>query len=154
MGLLRDSDRAQLQKELEQLTSPVKLVFFTQALDCDFCPLTKQVLDELVGLSDKILVETFNFATDQAQAQAFNIARVPAIALVRVETTQPDGVTQTRERDYGIRYYGVPSGYEFAALIGDIFDVSSGDSGLNAQSKATLAQLKEPVHLQVFTTPT
>jgi len=146
MGLLRDDDRAQLQKEFEQLTNAVKLVFFTQASDCDFCPLTKQVLDELVGLSDKIQLETFDFATDKHQVQAFRIARIPAIALVRIEAGQ--------DRDYGIRYYGVPSGYEFASLVGDILDVSRGDSGLSAPSKAALAQLKEPVHLQVFTTPT
>ncbi|MBI5305365.1 MAG: hypothetical protein HY868_24760 [Chloroflexi bacterium] len=152
--MLRDNDRAQLQKEFEQLTSPVKLVFFTQALDCDFCPLTKQVLDELVSLSDKIQLETFNFATDKPPVAAFNIVRVPAIALVRVESVQNNGKSETRDRDYGIRYYGVPSGYEFASLVGDIMDVSNGDSGLNAQSRAALAQLKEPVHLQVFTTPT
>lgn len=154
MGLLKDNDRAQLQKEFEQLTNPVKLVFFTQAFDCDFCPLTKQVLDELESLSDKIQLEIINFATDKALAQSFRIARIPAIALVRVETVQHDGGSATRDRDYGIRYYGVPSGYEFASLVGDILDVSRGDSGLSPQSKAALAQLKEPVHLQVFTTPT
>jgi alkyl hydroperoxide reductase subunit AhpF len=65
-----------------------------------------------------------------------------------------NGVAESHDRDYGIRYYGVPAGYEFAALVNDIFDVSRGDSGLSAQSKAALAQLKEPLHLQVFSTPT
>ena len=145
MGLLRDNDRVQLQKEFEQLTNPVKLVFFSQATDCDFCPITKQILDEVASLSDKIQIQTFDFATDRAQVEQFKIARVPAIAIVRAG--MPD-------RDYGIRYYGVPSGFEFAALVGDILDVSAGDSGLNAASRAALAQLQEPVHLQVFSTST
>lgn len=154
MALLKDSDREQLRQEFEKLQNPVKLVFFTQALDCEYCPLTQQVLEEIVGLADKITLQTYNFAVDQAQVFEYKIARVPAVAVVRVETAMVDGVATVRDRDYGIRYYGVPAGYEFAALVNDILDVSRGDSGLTAQSKAMLAQLTEPLHLQVFSTPT
>ena len=154
MGLLKDSDREQLRAQFEQLQNPVKLVFFTQALDCDYCPLTQQVLEEVVSLSDKIKLQIYNFNIDKEQVFEYKIARVPAIALVRVETRTKDGVEETVDRDYGIRFYGVPAGFEFASLLGDIMDVSSGNSGLNEQSKAALAQLKEPMHLQVFTTPT
>lgn len=154
MGLLKDSDREQLRTQLEQLQNPVKLVFFTQALDCDYCPLTQQLLEEVISLSDKLKLQIHNFNIDKDQVLEYKIARVPAIALVRVETRTKDGVEETVDRDYGIRFYGVPAGFEFASLLGDILDVSSGDSGLNEHSKAALAQLKEPVHLQVFTTPT
>ena len=154
MALLKDSDREQLRQEFEKLQNPVKLVFFTQALDCEYCPLTQQVLEEIVGLADEITLQTYNFAVDQAQVFEYKIARVPAVAVVRVETAMVDGVATARDRDYGIRYYGVPAGYEFAALVNDILDVSHGDSGLTAQSKAMLAQLTEPLHLQVFSTPT
>ncbi|HEX7594599.1 MAG TPA: hypothetical protein VF429_10565 [Anaerolineae bacterium] len=154
MALLKDSDREQLRQEFEKLQNPVKLVFFTQALDCEYCPLTQQVLEEIVGLADKITLQTYNFAVDQAQVFEYKIARVPAVAVVRVETAMVDGVATVRDRDYGIRYYGMPAGYEFAALVNDILDVSRGDSGLTAQSKAILAQLTEPLHLQVFSTPT
>jgi alkyl hydroperoxide reductase subunit AhpF len=154
VALLKDSDREQLRQEFEKLQNPVKLVFFTQALDCEYCPLTQQVLEEIVGLADKITLQTYNFAVDQAQVFEYKIARVPAVAVVRVETAMVDGVATVRDRDYGIRYYGVPAGYEFAALVNDIMDVSRGDSGLTAQSKAMLAQLTEPLHLQVFSTPT
>ena len=154
MGLLKDSDREQLRTQLEQLQNPVKLVFFTQALDCDYCPLTQQLLEEVIGLSDKLKLQIYNFNIDKDRVFEYKIARVPAIALVRVETRMKDGVEETVDRDYGIRFYGVPAGFEFASLLGDILDVSSGDSGLNEQSKTALAQLKEPVHLQIFTTPT
>lgn len=154
MALLKDSDREQLKKEFEKLQNPVKLLFFTQALDCDYCGLTQQVLEEVVGLSDKIQLQIQNFAVDRDKAAEFKVARVPAIAVLRVETKEENGETKTVDRDYGIRFYGVPAGYEFASLLGDILDVSSGDSGLSPQSKAALGQLKEPLHLQVFTTPT
>ncbi len=156
MPLLREADRENLRKELDQLQTPVRLVFFTQALDCEYCGLTKQVLDEIAGLSDKIQLKEYNFAIDQDAVTQYQIARVPAIAVTRVESPKllVTGNEQPRERDYGIRYYGVPAGYEFAALIGDILDVSAGESGLTEQSKSALRQLKEPLHLQVFATPT
>jgi len=154
--LLRDVDRENLRKELGKLTTPVKLVFFTQEMDCDYCPLTEQVLEEITSLTDKVILQEYNFVTDKQAVFDYKIVRVPAIAVVRME--QPklliSGNEKPAERDYGIRYYGVPAGFEFAALIGDIIDVSAGESGLTPQSKATLKQLKEPLHLQVFSTPT
>ncbi len=154
MGLLKESDREHLRGEFAKMQNPVKLVFFTQALDCEFCPLTQQVLEEVVSLSDNIQLQTYNFAVDREAVSNFKIARIPAIAVVRVETKTANGKTETVDRDYGIRFYGVPSGFEFASLLGDILDVSKGDSGLGEPSRAALAQLKDPLHLQVFTTPT
>lgn len=154
VGLLKESDREQLRQVFEKLENPVKLIFFTQALDCEYCPLTQQVLEEAVGLSEKISLQTYNFAIDKEQVTAYNIARVPAIAVVRVETKVVDAGTETFDRDYGIRFYGVPAGFEFGTLISDILDVSKGESGLGEQSKAQLAQLNAPLHLQVFSTPT
>ncbi len=156
MALLRDADREGLRKEMAKLSAPVKLIFFSQALDCEYCPLTKQILEEIVSLTDKVQVHEYDFSIDHEAVARYKIARVPAIAIVRVE--QPKllvtGNEQPREIDYGIRYYGVPAGFEFAALISDIVTVSSGESGLSEQSKAALKQLKAPLHLQVFSTPT
>ena len=153
-GLLQEADREALKKEFAPLTNTVKLVFFTQSLDCEYCPITQEILEELAALTDKIQLDVVNFAIDKERAEKFKIARIPATALVRMETTAHDGTTETVERDYGIRYYGIPAGYEFAALVGDIIDVSAGDSGLSAETKAALKNLTEPMHLQVFSTPT
>lgn len=156
MALLRDADREGLRKELAKLNAPVKLVFFSQALDCEYCPLTKQVLEEITGLTNKVLVQEYDFSIDREAVEKYKIARVPAIAMLRLEPPKIliTGNEAPREIDYGIRYYGVPAGFEFAALIGDIVNVSAGESGLNEQSKAALKQLNAPLHLQVFSTPT
>lgn len=58
------------------------------------------------------------------------------------------------ERDYGIRYYGAPVGYEFATLLTDIADVSKGESNLKPETKEALKKIDQKVHLQVFATPT
>ena len=155
MALLRPSDQAALREELDKMTNRVRLVFFTQSLDCETCGIAKQILEEVRGLSDKLELQTFNFAIDREAVSRFGIVRIPAIALLRLEDGGDGaGQTETLERDYGIRFYGVPSGYEFMSLIGDIIDVSQGDSGLSPESRSLVAQVQHPLHLQVFTTPT
>lgn len=138
-----------------ELSSPVRLVFFTQALDCDTCEITGEILDEVAPLSDKIELVKYNQAIDRAQVERYGITRIPAIAVVGLkETANGDDARTPTEIDYGIRFYGVPSGYEFMSLIGAILDVSAGDSHLSETSRALVAQITEPTHLQVFTTPT
>ena len=156
MPLLRDADREGLRKELEKLSTPVKLVYFWQEQECDYCALTREVLQEITKLTDKVQLQEYNFVTDKQAVFDYKIARVPAIAIVRLELPKIllTGKEQPVERDYGIRFYGVPAGFEFAALVSDIMDVSSGESGLSAQTKTALKQLQNPLHLQVFSTPT
>ncbi len=155
MPLLKASDQALLREEFKNLTNPVRFIFFTQALGCDTCEITGQILDEIVPLSDKLELVTKNFAIDKDDVEKYGIKRIPAIAIVRLEVTEKEGGAQESvEHDYGLRFYGVPSGYEFMTLVGDILDVSSGDSGLSQESKMMLSRVKEPVHFQVFTTPT
>ncbi len=155
MPLLKAQDQKALQETFGEMPEHVRLLFFTQALDCETCELTGQILDEVAPLGEKIELIKYNFAVDREQAARYNIARIPAVAVVGVnETTSDSGAPELRERDYGIRFYGVPSGYEFMSFIGAILDVSSGDSHLSAESRALLAQLDQPAHIQVFTTPT
>ncbi|MBI4673017.1 MAG: hypothetical protein HY741_15290 [Chloroflexi bacterium] len=155
MALLKDSDRAALRETFTEMTARVRLIFFTQALGCETCEIVGQILDEVTPLGEKIELVKYNNAIDRDQVAHYGIARIPAIAVVRLEATAPDdGALAVTEHDYGIRFYGVPSGYEFMSLIGAILDVSSGDSQLSAPSRTLLAQVTEPTHLQVFTTPT
>ena len=44
-------------------------MFFTQTLECETCPQTKQILDELPPLSDKIAIEEVNLILDSDRAR-------------------------------------------------------------------------------------
>lgn len=57
-------------------------------------------------------------------------------------------------KDYGIRYYGMPAGYEFPVIVDDIIDVSRGATSLPDSVKKRLSEIKKPVHLQIFVSPT
>lgn len=147
MPLISEKDAEYIRGEFEtNLVNPVKLVMFTQSIECQFCAETRQIVEEIASLSDKISTEIYNFVTDKATAEIYDVDKIPAIAVLRVE----DG----EDKDYGIRFYGIPSGYEFTTVIEDIVDVSRGDSGLQPKSRETVAGLTEPVHFQVFVTPT
>lgn len=145
MGLLREEDREQLKNEFAGLEADVKLVVFTQEYECQYCRETRELAEEVGGLSDRIEVDIYDLVEDEDVAEDFNVDKIPALAVMR---------GGANPKDYGIRYFGIPSGYEFATLIEDIKMVASGESGLSAETKAKVATLTSPVHMQVFVTPT
>jgi len=148
--ILKEREREQVQKQFEGLANPVKLGMFTQKIECEYCEETRMMVEEVAALSDKVTAEIYNFITDKEVAEKYEVDKIPAIVILGVNPQGPS----PGEKDYGIRYYGVPAGYEFSALIEDIKTVSSGQSSLSEETKAALAQIDEPVHMQVFTTPT
>ncbi len=128
---------------LGAMAGPVRLVFFTQSLSCDSCRPTRQILDELTPLTDKLSIDERNFILDKDGAATFGVDRVPAIALVAGDS-----------RDTGIRFYGAPAGYEFSALIDAVVAASNGRPQLADETRAQLAAVTSPVRIQVFVTPT
>ena len=147
MALIGPADQARLKEDFSRLTKAVRLLFFTQTLDCETCVQTKQILDELPPLSDKISVEEVNFILEGDRAKQFGIDRVPAIAIVG----EDEGGA---ERDSRIRFLGTPSGYEFISVIRAILLVGGGPSQLSAESRDAIAAVRTPKTLHVFTTPT
>lgn len=138
--LLSAKDRHAVAERLQRMHGPVRLLHFTRALDCPSCPDAQRLLTELAQLSDKLTLEVLNLHADRERAAHYGIAHAPATVVM--------GAT-----DYGIRFYGLPAGYEFAVLLETILMVSGGRSQLDPQLSAALAPLAAPVHLQVFSTP-
>lgn len=144
MAMLDDRTRKQVEQAWQALKDPVKLVVFTQgadALECEYCTETRQLVEEIASTSPKLSVEVRDFKADADAVAQYRIDKIPALAIVGA-------------KDYGIRYFGIPSGYEFGSLVQDVVRVSSNDSGLSKASREALAGLKRPVHLQVYVTPT
>ena len=141
MGLIRDEDAVLIRERLRQMASPVKLVHFTQELNLELGSETLQLVKELAALSGKLSLQVFNFLLDREKVAEYAVDKVPATVI-------------RNEKDYGIRFYGLPAGYEFSTLLDAILAVSKGDSGLQADSRNKLAQLSKPLHLEVFVTPT
>jgi alkyl hydroperoxide reductase subunit AhpF len=149
VALLSESDQNALREAFLQLSRRVRLVFFTQTIGCETCVQTREILDELPPLSDKLVVEEVNLVLEKEKAAQFGIDRAPTIALV-YDDPDADGAP----KDSRIRFLGAPAGYEFASLVHAVLLVGGRASMLGAASLEKLAAVDKPVTMQVFTTPT
>ena len=125
---------------------PVRLLFFTQTLGCETCVQTRRILDELPPLSDRITIDEVNFVLEADRAKEYGIDRVPAVA---VAFEDPAGAI----KDSRIRFLGAPAGYEFISLVQAILLVGGSESILSPDNRARVAAVRQPVTIQVFTTP-
>ncbi len=141
MPMMSDKDRKAVAEQLAELNNSVKMIVFTQETECMYCKETRNLAEELSELSDKISLEVYDFVADKEIADKYKIDKIPATIVMG-------------EEDYGIRFFGIPSGYEFASLLQSVKMIGSGDSGLSEESRDFLKNLKQDLHFQVFVTPT
>jgi alkyl hydroperoxide reductase subunit AhpF len=143
---LDDGLKKQVRQVFEDLQEAVTILFFGSAAKCDYCEETTQLLTEVTALSDLLTLEVHDLDEESELASQYHVDKAPGIVIA--------GRQGAEIIDYGIRFYGVPAGSEFGALINDLLTVSKRKSGLSEETLAFLAGLKEPVHLMVFSTPT
>jgi alkyl hydroperoxide reductase subunit AhpF len=142
MPILQERDQDAVRTEFQRIQGPVKLVVFSQELVAgDLCRENEQLMREVAALDERITVEVLNPAIDRERAEAYRVDQVPA--------TVVEGA-----RDYGLRFFGIPSGYEFGNLIDAIIVASSGEPALSEATKTSLAGLTGDVDIKVFSTPT
>lgn len=144
--LLNEQVVSQISQTFEQMKEPVQILFFGSQDNCEYCTDTRQLLEEVAGIDEKVSLDFYDIKENADMAAKFNVERVPAIVIAAKDGDQ---VT-----DFGIQYLGIPAGHEFGTLINDIVLVSGRDSGLSAEAREYLKNLDKPLHLQVFVTPT
>jgi glutaredoxin-like protein len=142
MSLIPDEHREHIKNELaENLVNPVRVIMFTEQFECQMCVQTKQLVTEIAALNDKVQAEVRDFVADAELAKQFGVDKIPAVVLVG-------------QRDYGVRLYGLPYGYEFQTLMSALTAVSRGRTDLSEETKTKLQTMRTPVHIQVFVTLT
>ncbi|MBI3976938.1 MAG: thioredoxin family protein [Chloroflexi bacterium] len=151
MPMLTPELRAQLQQILvERMADPVQVDLFTRQQsslfvpgqpDCQYCDETRELLEEVAELTDKIQLRVHDVAAEREMAQEMANGRIPAIVIQGHNAGQ-------------IRYFGIPAGYEFSTLIEDVIDSSTGQVILSQRSQEALAAVDQDLHIQVFVTPT
>jgi len=141
MGMLKEEDRKKLIDLFKAIKNQVKIIFFTQEMECMYCSATHDVLEEISSISDKVALEVHDFVTDAELAKKYGVDKIPATILIG-------------EKDYGIHFYGVPGGYEFNVLIQNILNIGKRDAELSNDVLAELNKVDQPVHLQVLISPT
>jgi glutaredoxin-like protein len=141
MGIIPEDKKELLKNDFKQLVNPVKIVMFTQENECGSCNSTRELVQELAALNSKLSVEVYDFIADAAKAEEYGVTKIPALAIIGA-------------KDYGVRIYGLPYGYEFPALLDAIINVSKGTTDLSEKTKKILQDVKSPVHIQVFVSMT
>lgn len=134
-------ERQQVTTQLAAMVAPVTLHVYTQTFGCDSCGETTRLVKELSELSPLVQVEEHNLVLDKDAAAREGVDRAPTVVLASADHRR-------------VRFQGGPFGYEFASLLQALVLVSSGTSGLSEASRSLLAALREPVQVQVFSTPT
>jgi len=141
MAFLSAQDEQAVKKEFERIGGPVKLTVFASELGGETNRETVSLVREVAGLSDMLSVEVLNPHIDRDRAEAYGVEASPSVIV--------EGA-----RDYGIRFLGIPAGYEFSNLIDSIVSVSTGEPSLTQATRSALADLASDVTIKVFTTPT
>ena len=151
MPLLSPDDAKAVQEQFqEKITRPVKMIVVTTERDCMYCNEVKMLAEELADLSPLISVEAYDLEKDKAIVDLYGVDKAPAIVVVA------DGRGEEPDTDYGIRFYGIPSGYEFMSLLDALYTVGSNGKELQIMPETLefLQNLDQDLHIQVFITPT
>jgi glutaredoxin-like protein len=144
--LLNEQVITQVREIFANLKEPVSILLFISRENCDTCNDTRQLLEEVVAIDEKLSLVIYGLEADADVAKRYRVDKSPAIVIAA-----KNGAEMV---DYGIQYSGIPSGHEFSTLVQDIVLVSGRDSGLGADTREYLKSLEKPLHLQVFVTPT
>jgi glutaredoxin-like protein len=141
LAILKNNEREYVENVFRLVENNVNLSFFMKEPENQTLRETQSILEEISAISDMIKLIVFNFDKNKKEVEKYKIDKVPAIV---VEGT----------KDFGIRFYGVPSGYLVSALIEDIVQISKNDSELTNETKQKLHEIKGPLSLDVFVKPT
>jgi glutaredoxin-like protein len=127
---------------LGTLKEPVKLLVFSQEFECTYCGQNAELMEDVAGLSDLITLEKHDFEKSAELRSRLGVDKIPATVITA------DG------RDLGIRFFGIPSGYEFVSLLESVRMVSTGEHELSDDTVSKIQALDKTAHIQVFVTPT
>lgn len=132
----------EVRQMFEGLTSDVTLHMFTNKNHCLLCNETLDLAEQIAQQSDKVTLDHCECDINSEKAQDWQITRHPAIAI----EGKGKGL---------IRFFGIPSGYEFGSLIESIIMAGSDkEIDLPPEVREEVEKIDQPVHLQVFVTPT
>ncbi len=144
--VLNDQIIKQINEVFEGMQEPVQVLFFGSKDSCDYCNEAKQLLEEVAALNDKLDLSVYDVQENADVAKQFNVTNAPGIVIAAKDNEEV--------KNLGIQFSGIPSGHEFSTLINDILIVSKRESGLDDKTREFLKGLTQPLHLQVFVTPT
>lgn len=168
MAFLTAGDSAYLREQFATaLAADVELRLFIEPdtglyvpgrRTCQTCKDAQALVEEVAALSDHLHATVVDVRADPDAGSRWSVRRVPTLSVAPARGGGAGGspANGTPEgEDAGVRFVGLPDGYEFTSLIETIASAgSAAGHGLSAQTVEALEQLPAPVELKVFVTPT
>ncbi len=142
MAIFDEKVIAQLKELIGDLPKKVKIEFFRQNA-CDTCDDTQAFVKEIADLNPNIELSIHDLDEDAAVFQKYGIERTPAIVML-------DG----EGKDRGIRFFGIPAGYEINSFIASIRELGGLEEPVPENLLKRIQAIDKDVHIQVFVTPT
>lgn len=139
MALFDEKIMQQLKDILSQMKNDIYLVFFTQEIECPMCRETRMFLEEMSSLNEKIRLETYNFVIDGETAGVYKVDKIPAIVVLDKDRV-----------DKGIKFYGLPGGYEINSFLSAVLEVSGVKEILPSEIMERIKSIDQDIHIQVF----
>lgn len=143
MALFNDNIRRQLTEILSEMKDEVNIAFFTQEYECNTCQDAHSFVEEFAGLSDKVNYEVFELVKDKEVAEKYGVDKIPAMVLLDKD-----------KNDNGIRFYGIPGGYEINSFLTALKELSGNQEELPEELTSRIRAIDKDVHIQVFVTAT
>jgi glutaredoxin-like protein len=145
MTLMDEATKEKVLEAMEVMTDPVHIILFTDEKGCQLCKETEKIVEEVSALSKKLTHETLMINEKAELAEKYGVDRTPAILVMK---GTPEDHTYN-----GVRFFGIPAGYEFTSLLDSVLTTSRGQTAISEESKEYLKNLDKEIHLQVFVTP-
>ncbi len=79
--MLGEKEKKVISEVFKGLKNSVKLINFTQELECQFCRETREILTELAAFSDKLSLEVYNFQLDKQKVDQYGVDKIPATVI-------------------------------------------------------------------------
>jgi len=141
MAFLDDSNREKIQDFLKAMQDKVEVIYFTQEMECDICKQTRQFLSEISELNDNLVLTIYDFVNDNDKAKELGVEQIPAIVL------KNKGGSNT-----GIKFYGLPGGYEINSFLTSLVEVSGNKEEVELDIQKRIDKIEKEINIKVFVT--
>ncbi len=145
MEIMDDKTKDAVGEVVSTMIEPVHILVFTEE-ECQHCKETLKIVEELSSIADVITCKELKLEESRELADEYKVDKAPAILVMRG--------TPEKHEYLGVRFFGIPSGYEFTSLLDSIVTASTGDIKLSDEAVEYLKALEKDLHIEVFVTPT
>ena len=135
--------KRQVKEIFQHMENKVYVKYFGDKDRCLTCAQTKEIIELLAELAPEgmINITIYDQEDNPPEIKKYNVKRYPTILL-------------HGEQEYNVVFTGIPSGYEFGALVEDILDISARKVTLKKENLEKVEKIDKPIKIQVFVTPT